>query len=257
MILLRRNMAIFFFLIFTLSIAAMGIYGYNAMGGGTDAPPDAKVPAERFLYISVVGVSVILLSFLATAGRTLSVYRELDKRGDFSPELSMKKLGSIGERITLLYFTLNTLNEKKSLKISSLSGLTEFLVEQVELPLFVTDVRGTMLYVSRVFIESSEKNRGEVLNMSVEDLYPDVPYGDALLKLDKNRAPVEISELRTALTLVGVHNRMNELSYVVWVFEKGARLPTGIVRAEPGRERSGRLRRLLRRGRRTTRLSVE
>ena len=251
MILIRRNIAISFFFLFTLSIAAMGVYGYRTMAGGGDASPEGKAEAERFLYIAIIGVSVIAVTFLFTAGRTLSLYRELDKmielnkRGDFSPELSMKKLGSIGERITLLYFTLNSLNEKRSLKISSLSSLSEFLVDNVELPLFVTDVRGIILYVSRNFAESTEKNRTEVLNRSVENLYPDVEFRDALVELHKKKTSVEIPDLATPLTLVGVLNRMNELSYVVWVFEKGARLQVDSVKPTPDRKRGRRLQQLL------------
>ena len=249
MILLRKGTAIIFLILFTASIAAIGIYGYQALGAGGEI--DHKALAERLLYLSIIGVTLVVAMFLGTVGRTLSLYRELDKmielnkRGDFSPELTMKKLGSIGERITLLYFTLNSLNEKKTLKISALSGLADFLIENVETPLFVTDVRGRMVYISREFSARTEKNRSELLNQDALGLFPEVPYRDLVLELDKKKLTIETEAAGDPLSLMGIRNRMNELSYIIWVFARGIHLPNGSPRTVQTQEKQSRLRRLI------------
>ena len=248
MILLRKSTAMIFLLLFTASIAAIGIYGYQALDGGSQI--ENKALAERLLYLSIIGVTLVVAAFLGTVGRTLSLYRELDKmielnkRGDFSPELSMKKLGPIGERITLLYFTLNSLNEKKTLKISALSGLADFLIENVETPLFVTDVQGRMVYIGREFTALTERNRSELLNQNALGLFPDLPYRDLILELDKRKSAIEVVAGEDPLTLMGIQNRMKELSYVIWIFAKGIHLPNGSSHMPPTQGKQNRIRRL-------------
>ncbi len=248
MILIRKGTALIFLLLFTASIAAIGIYGYRALDGGDSI--EFKALAERLLYMSVIGVSLVVVAFLTMAGRTLFLYRELDKmielnkRGDFSPELSMKKLGPMGERITLLYFSLNSLNEKKTLKIGALSSLVEFLAEYAEIPLFVTDVQGRIVYVGREFVVQTEKTRSELLNRDVGEFFPDTPFRDLVLELDKQKSPIEVKERANPLTLVGIRNRMNELSYVVWIHRRGVQLPDGSSHTAQTYQKPNRLRRL-------------
>lgn len=238
----------FLCVLFTVAIVAVGVYGYVALGGGATGQdagqnggeatgqqagqePALKTIGERILYISITGAAVILLVFIIVAWRTMSLYRELDKiielnkRGDFSPEVSMRKLGSIGEKITQLYFTLNSLNERKTLKISALSSLADFFVDNVDIPLIATDVQGHIVYVSRRYIEESESARSDIISRSVAQVFPDVPFRDSVVELDRSNTPVEVEEAEDPLTLVGIRNRKNELSYVVWLFDGSVRLP--------------------------------
>ena len=249
MILLPKKIAILFFVLFTASMLFLGVFGYRVLGDADASQPE-KADAERMLYISVVSVSVVIVVFLFFAGRTLSISRELDKmielnkRGDFSPELSMKKLGRIGEKITLLYFSLNSLNEKKTLKISALSGLVDFLMDNVKSPLLITDVQGTIVYVNKLFIDKVEQSRAEIINTSVIDLFPDAPYRDTVLELDKRKSQVALTDPGTPFTLIGIQNRMNELSYVIWLIEGDVQMPVRNGQPEPAGARRLFLRRI-------------
>jgi PAS domain-containing protein len=240
MILLRRSTAIALFILFTGAILAIGIYAYITLSA------DLKTTAETILYISLCGVALLIVAFIAVAGRTMSLFREIDrlielnKQGDFSPELSMKKLGPIGERITLLYYSLNALNEKKTLKISALSDFADFLVENITVPLVATDVQGYIRYVSRNLTERADQPRADLISRNVEEVFPDVPFRDLILEVDKSGSPVEFNELKSPLTLIGIRNRRNELSYIIWLFEGTAHLPERMPRGERGRSRGAR-----------------
>ena len=255
MILLKRGTAIFLYLLFTAAIVAIGVYGYLEIGDeSSNGNRELKAKAETILYISLSGAAALLVAFIVIAGRTLSLFRELDKMielnkvGDFSPELSMKKLGSIGERITLLYYSLNSLNERKTLKISALSSFAEFLIDNVESPLLATDVQGFVRYVSRSLTERTGRPRSELMGRKVEELFPDVPFRDSVLDLDKHSSPVEIEELDDPLTLVGIRSRKNELTYVVWLFAGTPHLPEKQSGVRARRKRPG-LKRILARRR--------
>ena len=227
MILMPKGIALTFFLLFTIFLLALGIYGYTTIAGsGENSASEIKAKSERMLFISVIAVSTVLTVFIALVGGTIRVTRELDKiieankYGDFSPELSMKKLGRIGERINRLYYTLNALNEKKTLKISALSELAEYLVQNVGVPLLVSDVLGTIVYVSRTYADRFESNRSEILHMNITKLYPSFQYHDAVLELDKGHSSVEWDAGGVPISLVPVQNRQNALSYVILIFDR-------------------------------------
>ncbi len=254
MILLRRNLAIFFYVLFTVSILATGIYAYLEFSRETPGKAaELKARGESVLYISISGAAVILVAFAATAWRTLSLYRELDKlielnkRGDFSPELSMKKLGPIGERITLLYFSLNALNERKTLKISALSELTGFLIDNIDMPLLATDVQGYIRYVSRPVADQMGRPRSELISKNVEEVFPDVPFRDSVLELDRRKSSVDLEEHKTPLTLAAIRDRRNQLSYVVWLFGGAVHLPESSSKQEKVKGRGERKRRVFKR----------
>lgn len=244
MILIRRGLAVFLYFLFTAAILSIGIFAYLELND------DLKTTAETILYISVAGAAVILVAFIFVSWRTLSLYQELDKLielnkvGDFSPELSMKKLGGIGERITLLYYSLNSLNDKKTLKISAISSLVDFLFDNIEIPLLATDVQGFICYLSRSLTERVDRPRSEIISRNIEEVVPDVSYRDQVLELDKSKTPIELKDLKTPLTLVGIRNRRNELSYVVWMFGGTPHLPevlSGSGRAKPKSDRLARI----------------
>jgi PAS domain-containing protein len=238
-LLIKRGVALFFFLLFTLAILAVGLYAYLALDGVDPAQsPRLKTTAESILFVSITGAAGIVIAFFSVVWRTVSLYRELDKiielnkQGEFSPELSMKKLGGIGERITLLYFTLNSLNERKTLKISALSGLAEYFADRVDVSLFVTDVQGYVRYVSASFLERAGKQKSDFINVSVEQLFPDVLFQDAVVELDRSNSTVELTEAKDPITLVGVRNRRNELDYVVWHFDGSPHFDEGVMPVE-------------------------
>jgi len=254
MILVKRNTAIFLYMLFTAAIVAIGVYAYLEFSGEASAPvAELKTKAESVLYISLSGAAVILAAFVSVSLRTLSLYRELDriielnKRGDFSPELSMKKLGSVGERITLLYYSLNALNERKTLKISGLSSLADFLVDNLNFPFLACDVQGHILYISKDLAERLDQPRSELLSRNVEEVFPDVPFRDSVLELDRRKSSVEFEMPKKSLTLAAIRNRRNELAYVVWLFTGAAHLPEISSRVERVKSRSGRILRIFRR----------
>jgi len=254
MILVKRSIAVTVYILFTAFIIAIGVYAYAELSRETPGTPaEIKAKAESVLYIALVGAAALLITFSVAAARTLSVYREMDKlielnkRGDFSPELSMKKLGPIGERITLLYFSLNTLNERKTLKISALSDLASFLVDNIDIPLLATDVQGHILYVSRSPGEQIDRPRSDLISRNADEIFPDVPFRDSVLELDRRKSSVELEELKSPVTLAAIRNRKNELSYVVWLFGGSVHLPDSPSRTEKIKGRAEWRRRILRR----------
>ena len=260
MIIVPRWVAIALFCLFGLSILFLGVYGYSSIADNPARQIEtAKAQGERFLFFAIICLSIVVLAFVFFSRRTHHLLRELDrmieisKYGDFSPELSTKKLGAIGERITLLHHSLNTLSEKRASKISAVSELAEFLVGGTHLPLLVTDVGGSVAYVSGAFSEQQEIGRSEILNNAVDDIYPEVPFHELTAELDMRNSPEERRFGGRTITFFPIRNRKHELSYVVWLFDRlaavaglgrnyelpgpGTRIPERIKRALAKRRR--------------------
>lgn len=229
MILVRRGL--FFVLAVLVCLAALGagVLGYvSVQTTAAGTAEHARFVAERFLFISLAAAVFFCLVFLFIVLRSIRIDRELDKIielnrfQDFSPEKSMKRLGLIGRKITDLYYQLNNLNEKKSLKISAQGELVTFLVNNLDLPLAVCDVTGIVLWVSSSFPDKLGKTRTEVIGGRIDAMLQDVSTPNILFELGRSHASLEKVSGKLTVTCYPVHNRMNELSYVTFVLGKKA-----------------------------------
>lgn len=252
MILVPRWLAVTIVAGAVLALAGIGVLGYRLVltGGGASSRADAQL----LLYLGVAASTVLLLALLGSAGRTRHISRELDKMiamnryGDFSPEVAMRKLGGIGEKVTMLYFRLNALNEKRSLKISALSELVEFLTMNVKAPLFVSDIAGEILYAGKRAAEELDTTRAALLNATVQETLPDLNFDWEVSELHRTTGTRVVERDGQSITAVPIHNRMSELSYVVWVLAKEGIMTEGTSPGTPAEQVTGKtgiLRRVL------------
>ncbi len=226
MILLPRRIWIVLVIVFAAAVVGIGVFAYTSMTGSVELDrTELENRAEEILFASLVAAAILVAVVAATAGRTLYVSRELDKLielsriGDFSPETSVRKLGRIGEQIAMLYFRLNALNEKKSLKISAMSHLMDFLTSNIGLPLFVTDVAGIIVYVSSKYTERFDVARSEVLHTSVSALLDEGSHEEVLMTMERQNTTMERTVNGKKTSLLPISNSAKQLSYIIWVFE--------------------------------------
>ena len=172
-----------------LALGAMGGYGYHAFVAGAPLTNGSYV-GQEFLYVTLLLVVLVILLFLRIYLRSRNIGRELDKlievtryRG-LSSAQNLNRLGPIGTQIAELYEHLNALSERKSLKISSLAELSEFLMNNVAVPALVATVDGKVVYVSRVFTERTKRSKNEVIESRIEEQAPGVDFSDVVAELE-------------------------------------------------------------------------
>ena len=227
MILVPRFVAIILFLLLSASIVGLGLFGYRAVQSGGSVPEETvQVEAEELLYAAILCFVVVVFCFLGLAGRTRHIGRELDKMvemskvGEFTPELSMRKLGAIGRKVALVYFQLSALSEKKSSKISAMSNLQELLVANMPDPVLITDVAGKVIHVSRRFADRFEVNRSEILNDSIEKHFSDARVQNIAVELDKMHGAIERDLDSSHASITPIYSREGMLTYLVWAFDR-------------------------------------
>lgn len=233
MILFRKIVILLLFTTVCLVLIAFGIYGYRMVLEAQSMEQAAlKYNAERFLFISLVAAAAVFLLAAVAFYRGIRVDKELDKiielnrYQDFSPKRNMEKLGMLGDKITELYRRLNTLGEYKTLKISALTVLNSFLIENVHLPLLITDVRGTILQATEEIAEKLRSGKSEMINSLITDFVPEMKMQNVVFEVNKARGSIEGNAGKNTFSCYPVYNRNNELSYLVFNLGKQAAYPS-------------------------------
>lgn len=232
MILIGRRAFVVLALVVVLATAALGIYGYKAIGTGAGG----AFAGQEFLYVALLLVVLEILAFARVFVRSRNIERELDKlieitrfRG-LSSAHNLNRLGPIGSQISRLYDQLNALSERKSLKIGSMSELIEFLMNNVSVPAIAATVDGKVAYASRLLSERMKRGKNELIGDRVDELAPGIQFSEIVAELERVHSSIERKAERTAMTFYPIRNRDNHVAYVVCVFQGNAGLVEQIAR---------------------------
>ncbi|MDO9547428.1 MAG: hypothetical protein Q7J65_00485, partial [Candidatus Marinimicrobia bacterium] len=109
-----------------VAFLSIGIHGYLTFSEiEVGAALTLKYFAENFIYYVIVLLIVLTIIFVSTLVKSKNIFKELEKvielsrQGKYSSGMQLKKLGRLGGKIIEINTNLNSLNEMKSLKISS------------------------------------------------------------------------------------------------------------------------------------------
>jgi hypothetical protein len=256
MLLINRNLLIILVLIVISATIGAGIFGYQQILGSTGLAGDAiRFQAESFLFYFIITAIVLGIGFIVLFLRVRHVDRQLDKLiemsrySDIYPAKHFVGLGPLGERLKLIYRQINNLNIRKTMKISALANLNEFLLNNISLPLVVSDVTGIILYSNSAFADKFNSTRGDLKSSRVDTIFSDINIPALMLELSRQHIPVEKESKKVRITCYPVHNVSAEMNYVVFVPDKKAAYTnlqkSGIEAIRKGNTIAGRLGKIL------------
>jgi hypothetical protein len=138
MLLVKKiHLYVIFFIVF-LIILGFGINGYLVFSRLEPGPGlSAKFQAENFIYLIILATLILICLLIYLQLRSRNVFKELDKIielskvGSYSVGDHSRKLGDLGRKIDEINSRLEILNEMKSLKISTLYNLNNFIIDQI------------------------------------------------------------------------------------------------------------------------------
>ncbi|MBU4446381.1 MAG: hypothetical protein L6422_04065 [Candidatus Marinimicrobia bacterium] len=172
----------------------IGIHGYLTFSeieaGNTLS---LKYFAENFIYYIIVLLIILSIIFISTLVKSKNIFKELEKvielsrQGKYSSGMQLKKLGRLGVKVIEINAHLNSLNEMKSLKISSMSNIVNFLLDKVETPMLLLDAQGMIIKVSRHLVEQMEIGEKDVINEYAENIFDKFNYSNVMLELRKSK----------------------------------------------------------------------
>ena len=238
MILVKRiPMYIVFFIIGAL-IVIPGVVNYVRLTSFETLDIQlVKFYAENIIYITIISVIILLASVFIIHRGGVRVLKEIDKVTEmsasgkyFSVEYT-RKLGKLGDKINRLFSELNRLNDMKSLKISTISNLNSFLLDNIDFHLLIADIEGNVLSCSRRFLDKFDINLPDIRGRNLQEVVIDLDFSKVVSELERNRSSADIEKVvisagetryQTNLVLYPVFNVKNELSNIICVSEKEA-----------------------------------
>jgi transcriptional regulator with PAS, ATPase and Fis domain len=221
------------FIISCALILFLGINGYLTVKGvSVQDDLSFKYIAENFLFISFILIIVLVIVFLFILFKSRNVIKELDKivelsqQGDYSPSRHLEKLGTLGEKISDLNAQISTLNDMKSVKISSISNLNDFLLNKIDAKLLITDISGQIVKVSKSFLDSFDIEKKNIIDKNIEELIEnlDIRSLNSELKSRKSfilKGGIRLKNLENGKYFIfyPISNMKNQLSNIVCVVE--------------------------------------
>jgi hypothetical protein len=219
MVTIRRIILFLFFLTAIAFVLYSGITRYLFFADDiVRSMEEIKISAEQVLFISIV-LSVVLLIVLITIFlMSRNIYRELDRInepvrfGDYSPEMNLKRLGVLGEKINKLYRNLNKVNEGRSLKISSLNSLLSFLMNNISIPMVVATIGGSIVYVSRAYCEKNKVEKKSILEKDIQNYIDETRFADIVNTFEEDRIPIKSDDGKILFFPVySMHNTLTEI----------------------------------------------
>ncbi|MFP4490720.1 MAG: hypothetical protein ACLFNZ_04535 [Spirochaetaceae bacterium] len=242
--LLISTRRLFLFLCASLAIIlTCGILGYYRLYPGPLQTKNPKIAAEQLLYISVAGSLVLSLFFAGIYTYRVRVEKKLKRittlGGTASPALQLhsRTFGSLGYTLKQLYHSIMRVNEQQSIKLSGQAELVSLLIADSDAPLAVTDITGTILYVSRKYEKRTERAKAKLLGTSIEKVEEEIVVPLVLREVEARRSfsmkpKEEERKSKSAYTVVPVINKRGTISYLLFDFRADSPLSRFIRRRE-------------------------
>lgn len=153
MVALGRNRSIAFLLFVLVAIMGLAIFGYFTIRG----LPGSKVAAERFLMVSALVslltavIGLVLYRKSQDLDRTLRRALERVSQSSFSVRgyFASARLGELGNILAEIFFQVEELSEKKSLRIGALNALTQTLLNRLTDRVVITNGAGEIFQWSK------------------------------------------------------------------------------------------------------------
>lgn len=228
MFLISKYRIYFLFIFVVIVFILAGIYSYLAFTRiNIENALSLKYFAENFLYYTIILLIITITIFATTVLKSKSIYKELDKvvelsrQGKYCSGDQLKKLGKLGGKIIDINSQLNSLNEMKSLKISSLSNTVNFMLDKSNLSVFMLDAQGLITKMSRKLLEDLQVKENDILNKFAENILDNFNYSNVINELKKSKyvilkSPliIEATDVKNDVNVVifSIFNYRNDIS---------------------------------------------
>lgn len=196
MINIRKGLFNIIFVLISLIIIITSISGYAISSNG-DAYT-LKYIAEKFIFFGLIILSSLLTAYVVIKMSSRNIIADLDKlidtlkMGQYDIETQLRKRGILGEKISDILHFMIQLNNKKTLRISTLHNSINAIMEQISERMIIADATGKINYMSRSLIEQNKNNDDTYKN--INDILTETEILSVMKDAEKTNQPVIIKE---------------------------------------------------------------
>ena len=194
-----------------------------------------KYEIESFIFASIIFILIVVFFLISFIRASENILKKLDKMitlseyGKHDVSMQLKKMGVFGLKVNYLILNLNRLNDMKSLKISSMAGINNFLVEKSDKLIFLMNYQGDILNCSNRLLDTMKTGKKDIIDRNIGELFKTIRSEELFFLLRKDRRaiveedlPVEVdnNEQRRKMVFYPIVNVDNEVSHVIGIVEK-------------------------------------
>lgn len=192
-----------------------------------------KYYSEIIIYISLLLSIIIFFLFFITNLRSTNILKEMDKAisiskyGKSDIGKNLNKINPLGEKINQLFSQLFLYSEKKSLVISSLSNIINFVLNNINLNIFIIDVEGLIIKNSKCFCKEYKINPIYVIYQNV--IFKDFELKEIIFMLEQDLEPLFFKKMtftiynkkyNSDIIFYPVTNIKNKISNIICIIDK-------------------------------------
>ena len=187
----------------SMPVLFYGIYGYAALDQFDELKNHKlKFIAETHVYITIIVFIFLIFMFFMLYMKSRDVYKKLDRAREILSYVSsgqsdlsnyLGRLGLLGTKINDIYSDVNKLNVMKTEKISSMSIVIKFLLENSRWSVIGLDPTGKALDCSKKLLHERSLSSNDVVESSFELLFSGVNFSEIVGKL-KNTRDIVVEE---------------------------------------------------------------
>ncbi len=234
MVIIKKNILTFIAFISILFILILGIISFLIINTyDISSSESRKFFSEIIIYISILLSIIVFLFFFFINLRSIKVLKELDKiisitkygKSDIGKNLD--KINPLGEKINQLFSQLFLYSEKKSLVISSLSNIINFVLNNINLNIFIIDVEGLIIKNSKCFCKEYKVNPIQVIYQNV--VFKNFELKEIIFMLEQDLEPLFYKKIiftiynkkyNSDIIFYPVTNIKNKISNIICITDK-------------------------------------
>jgi hypothetical protein len=242
MLLVNRWVLGLFALAAIAALIGVGAAGYRSLAVPSADPVEMRLTGEMLLFTALACAAGLLLigGVLLFRGhrilRELSRIAELSRAGATAVEERLRRLGRLGESILRILVQTTELNRRYALKVSTLSTLNDFLLNNQAQRMIVVDASGKVIGASRGYRETEGKIDAQLVQRDIGKFLEGQDFTAIYGRLDRSRSAFTSAE-DPRLHFVPIDNRAGEVACVVCVLGDKPVLSEAPAVAPAGRRR--------------------
>jgi len=228
MILVKKTGIIIFIVLMAVLLIIISSYSYFIITKAASFSPEKlKFLAENiFLFglsfsiiVLFAGIGTILRSYLF--GKALDKILIMSRNTGHSPDLGLRKLGKIGTQIADILLEMNSISEKRALRISSLHNLVKKIIDNSDMTASVVTASGEIVFSTLKFAEKFEAEPEELAGHSIDVFIKDREIKEMISAAAESRKEISMDDG----TIYPVVTSSNETVWCLCVFNT---IPRGV-----------------------------
>ena len=210
-----------------LSLVSMGFCGwYYFMNELSNSASQNKIIAENIFFLAIIEILiflVILFSVSVAAKQRRKKLEKISELNNITGNLRLEQfnfLKNLGTSIFSLYSETSNLSELRAKKIKLQNNVIHEIMQTIEQPVFLLNVKGVVIEANQAFLEGSKEKSSLIVGSEIGDLFNDFDFTKSLKSIVETKASLKVVLGGIDTELFPVFDNENEIGGIIGKLKK-------------------------------------